>query len=294
VGCKRIVMFDTIGAVQMSLRITENVGVPLVRLFEAYYVEGDNKFLQFAEDKVLVKSVSTGKPAKASEYHSKPYSPNYINDGNPSTRWATNVGSDQWWVEIDLEEVTEVDQVSIVEGWGRIQDFKIECSNSEGDEWTTVFKGTTVGANYSRKFGPVEARYFRLNILKSTEEPTIWEWQLYSTNKTEGWHRCRSLKPDEIKKGECFIDASDLITTPGQYLLRLDGFGEGNSVKKVSLLYNDDAVMDAMVTRFAPGLYNINHTAATTKDYKVRIRLEFTTNIDGRHEPEVFIKRAYE
>ena len=294
VGYKRIVMFEPIVAVQMSLRITENVGVPLVRSFEAFYVEGDNEFLEFAEDKGLVRSASTGKPARASEYHSEPYLPRYINDGNMSTRWATDIGSDQWWVEIDLKAVTEIDQVSIVEGWGRIRKFRIEYRSSENEEWETAVKGSTVGSNYLEKFEPVEGRYFRLNILKSTEEPSIWEWQLYSTNKTEGWRRCESLKPDEIKQGEGIVDVSKHITTPGQYLLRLDGFGIGNNVEKVSLFYNAAAVMDAMVTKLAPGLYNINHTAATTQEYKVRIKLEFTANTDGRFKPEVFIKRAHE
>lgn len=295
VGRKRIVMFDTIEAVQMSLRITESVGTPLVRSFEAHYVDGDNKFLQFPEDKVLEIAVSAGQPATASEYHSTPFLPKYINDGNLSTRWATDFGSDKWWVQIDLEKITEIDRISIREGWGRIQDFKIEYRNSPDQAWKTAFTGTTVGANYSKKFEPIEARYFRLNILKASDLPTIWEWQLHSTKKTEGWSKCGGLNPSELGKGktQSIIDVSKVIARPGQYWLRFDEIGDDDIIEKVSLLYNDEAVMDAMVTKLGPSLYNINHTAATSKEYKVSLEIKFKIKKSNRVTPEIFIKRAF-
>jgi alpha-L-fucosidase len=45
VGRKRIVMFEPLMATQVTLRITENMGMPLIRDFQVYFIEGDNSFL---------------------------------------------------------------------------------------------------------------------------------------------------------------------------------------------------------------------------------------------------------
>ncbi len=62
------------------------------------------------------------------------------------------------------------------EGGNRIQRFNLQFK--EGGEWKTIFAGTTMGADFTKRFEPVTARVVRLNILEATEGPTIDEWEI--------------------------------------------------------------------------------------------------------------------
>ena len=42
-----------------------------------------------------------------------------------------------------------------------------------------IHAGTTLGADYSATFEPVQAQHVRLHILEATDVPTIWEVQLF-------------------------------------------------------------------------------------------------------------------
>jgi len=52
VGYKRLVVFDDVVATEVSLEIVSNVGIPIVREFKVYKLEGDNDFLKFPDDNV--------------------------------------------------------------------------------------------------------------------------------------------------------------------------------------------------------------------------------------------------
>ena len=47
-----------------------------------------------------------------------------------------------------------------------------------GTQWKTFLDDTRIGADYSKTFEPITARQVRLNILESTDGPTIREFQL--------------------------------------------------------------------------------------------------------------------
>ncbi|MHC4147403.1 MAG: alpha-L-fucosidase [Planctomycetota bacterium] len=55
---------------------------------------------------------------------------------------------------------------------------KFELQYKSGTQWKVLCRGTKIGADYSKTFEPVTARQVRLNILESTDGPTIWEFQL--------------------------------------------------------------------------------------------------------------------
>jgi hypothetical protein len=48
----------------------------------------------------------------------------------------------------------------------------------DGNDWETIFDGTTLGDNFRKSFEPVTAREFRLFILDATKGPTINEIEL--------------------------------------------------------------------------------------------------------------------
>jgi alpha-L-fucosidase len=95
-------------------------------------------------------------------------------DGDEETRWATDSGTKQAWVALDLGKTTTIHTLRVREAFpGRVQKFEFQAR--EGNEWKTVLSGTTLGESFSRTFPPVAAREIRLNILDATEGPTIWE-----------------------------------------------------------------------------------------------------------------------
>ena len=104
------------------------------------------------------------------------YGPQKAVDNNWATRWAADAGVRSAWLEVDLGQVKTFDTVVISEGWDRIRKFQLQCESDGG--WKTILEGTLIGSDYERKFEPVTARHVRLDILESTDGPTLWEFQL--------------------------------------------------------------------------------------------------------------------
>ena len=115
---------------------------------------------------------------KASNVHQgdAAYGPDKAFDGLPSTRWATDGGTHQAWIEVAFKRPTKVGRVHIQEACGqRVQEFALEYKS--GEAWTPFYKGKTIGEDFKASFSTVKAKQFRLNILKATEGPTLWEIQ---------------------------------------------------------------------------------------------------------------------
>jgi alpha-L-fucosidase len=109
------------------------------------------------------------------------HDPDRAVDDNMFTRWATDAGTTQAWLEVDLGQPTTFNRARISEEFDRVQEFELQYK--AGNEWTTFAQGTSIGSAYSSVFEPVTARYVRLNILKATEGPTIWEFRLFAPKK---------------------------------------------------------------------------------------------------------------
>jgi alpha-L-fucosidase len=103
------------------------------------------------------------------------YGPEMAFDGDPHTRWATDGGTKQAWIAIDLGKPLTLEGVKIEEEYApRVEKFGLQYK--DGSEWKTFFTGTKLG-HFSQKFPPVTARHLRLNILQANEGPTISEIQ---------------------------------------------------------------------------------------------------------------------
>jgi alpha-L-fucosidase len=105
------------------------------------------------------------------------YGPQEAFDGDPETRWATDGGTKQAWIVADLGKPQRVVGVRIDEALAeRVRRFEFQYQ--DGNAWKTVFTGQKLGAGFSKKFDPVSARSFRLNILDAVDGPTIDEIEL--------------------------------------------------------------------------------------------------------------------
>jgi alpha-L-fucosidase len=130
-------------------------------------------------------SVAMGKPATASNVYRDMvdrYGPAMALDDDPDTRWATDVGTHQAWLEVDLGSPQTIDRAMISEAYApRVQKYELEAK--EGDGWKTFAQGGRLGEEATIRFEPVTAQVIRLNILQASEGPTIWEFQLLPVKK---------------------------------------------------------------------------------------------------------------
>ena len=123
---------------------------------------------------------SETKAAASNIYQSQKdeFGPQKAFDNDPHTRWATDSGTKEAWVSADFEKPLTVQRVRIEEAYpGRVKAFDFQYR--EGQEWKTVFTGTTLGAWFQLQFEPVTAREFRLNIREATDGPTIADIELF-------------------------------------------------------------------------------------------------------------------
>lgn len=296
VGRKRIVVFEPRQVSRLYLTISKSVGEPLLRSLKAYYIK-DMDINSLVD---LPPAVSRGKPAKASATHSAPYTADRINDGNPSTRWGADDPTRTCWIEIDLEKTETIARVEIAELADRIRKFQVEYRNSPDENWKVCLKGTTVGAKYDKSFSPVSGRYFRLNILEATFASTIWEFQLFGNGESgETWDQCHAVGADmfnENNAADIPVDLSPFITTPGQYLVRLENLGETACViDDVKLFYDGRPVLAEMLTTVKAGeLYSINRTAQIIEGSLITLKMKLRTENPKGVSAVVLIKRAIE
>ena len=107
------------------------------------------------------------------------YGPEMAFDNDRETRWATDTGTRQAWLAVDLGRALTVQRVRIEEPsrFARVKKFELQCR--AGAEWKTIFSGASLGAWFQQKFDPVTAREFRLNILEAGDGPTIAEIEFF-------------------------------------------------------------------------------------------------------------------
>jgi alpha-L-fucosidase len=130
-------------------------------------------------------SISTGKKGAASNVFQKnagTYGPDKAMDDDPETRWATDAGTHEAWLEVDLGSPQTFDRVKIDEAYGnRVQEFELQAKR--GDAYETFAKGKRIGTDFDLKFKPVTAQVVRLSILKASEGPTITEFEVLAAKK---------------------------------------------------------------------------------------------------------------
>ncbi|HON08865.1 MAG TPA: discoidin domain-containing protein, partial [Verrucomicrobiota bacterium] len=126
------------------------------------------------------KSITTGKKAEASNVYRgmSEFGPASAVDGDSSTRWATDHGVTNAYLQIDLGTPQKFNYVAIEEAYpGRITNFELKYLKN--NNWITFYKGKHIGERFEASFPMVKAQYIRLEILNATEGPTIYEFQLY-------------------------------------------------------------------------------------------------------------------
>jgi hypothetical protein len=129
-------------------------------------------------------SLTVGKHATASGEWSPEYAASMAFDGNEATRWGAEPGSHSGWLDIDLGAEKTFDRAVFLEAsWGRVEDYELQVR--EGEACRTFYHGGKMG-DVLVHFKPTTGRYVRLNVIKASDVPTIWEVELYAP-QTKLW-----------------------------------------------------------------------------------------------------------
>ncbi len=128
-------------------------------------------------------SLAAAKKATASNvYTNDPsFGPDKAVDEDATTRWATDAGVKEAWLEIDLGAPQMFDRAAISEEYDRVSSWELRAK--QGDAWVTFARGTKIGRNGSFAFPPVTAQVVRLCILAASDGPTLWELRLFAPKK---------------------------------------------------------------------------------------------------------------
>jgi alpha-L-fucosidase len=129
-------------------------------------------------------SLTAGRKATASNVFQNmadQHGPQMAVDDNDDTRWATDHGVHEAWLEVDLGKPCTFDRAAISEEYDRVQAFELQAKRDGRSE--TFARGEKIGHDLALKFAPVTAQVVRLNILKAADGPTIWEFRLFEPKK---------------------------------------------------------------------------------------------------------------
>ncbi|MEA3006861.1 MAG: alpha-L-fucosidase, partial [Acidobacteriaceae bacterium] len=101
-------------------------------------------------------------------------------DGNADTFWSAPAGSHHSILEVDLAKPTNIDRATTMEWLNdgqHVEKYAIEVWM--GNAWKSVATGEAIGHEKMDRFPPVIASRIRLNILSSSQEAHIREFQIY-------------------------------------------------------------------------------------------------------------------
>jgi alpha-L-fucosidase len=102
-------------------------------------------------------------------------------DGDPNTFWSAPAGSRNGVLEADFSQPVTFDRVLTMEWLNegqRVEHYRIEAW--DGKEWKTLVEAHAIGHKKIDAFAPVTATRVRLNILASSGEARIREFQVFN------------------------------------------------------------------------------------------------------------------
>jgi alpha-L-fucosidase len=102
-------------------------------------------------------------------------------DGNPDTFWSAPVGSHHATLEVSFDKAVTFDHAVTMEWLNagqHVQKYSVEIYR--GGKWSEVVRGQAVGHKKIDVFPQVTASRVRLNILSSSADAHIREFQLFN------------------------------------------------------------------------------------------------------------------
>ncbi len=153
------------------------------------------------------KNLAFKKPAKTSSvFHPLYDGPKAVDGDVVNTRWATtSEDKGPWWLEVDFGQNMTFNKTVINEkSFDNLIEYQIQYF-SDG-VWKTAYTGIDPDEIQTDIFEPVTGSKVRLYILKSKNNPTIWEFAVYN-------HPDAKISPQKLAKVNLNIK-SELVIKP--------------------------------------------------------------------------------
>ncbi|MDR2824966.1 MAG: discoidin domain-containing protein, partial [Prevotellaceae bacterium] len=168
------------------------------------------------------------KPVAATSYENAGTLPEYVNDGDPATRWGSAF-SDPQTIEIDLLDVYKINKINLLWEAAYATRYRVEVSADE-ETWEAVYtENAGTGGAKMINFAETEARFVRVTTLARATQygASLFEIEVYGTERV----------PTEITN--VFNNNSDniIIKNIGKKLMV-----EGENLQKISI-YNIQGVL---------------------------------------------------
>jgi alpha-L-fucosidase len=103
-------------------------------------------------------------------------------DGNPDTFWSAPAGSHHAVLEVNFDKPITFDHALTMEWLNdgqHVEKYAIEVWSETDKKWKVIASGEAIGHKKIDAFAAVTASRVRLNILSSTSEAHIREFQLF-------------------------------------------------------------------------------------------------------------------
>ena len=110
-------------------------------------------------------------------------------DGDPETFWSAPAGSHHAVLEANFAKSLTFDHTLVMEWLNdgqHVEHFRIEAWT--GKDWSSLVEGNAIGHKRIDRFGPVTASHIRLNMLASSSEAHIREFQVFSAGSDVRTH----------------------------------------------------------------------------------------------------------
>lgn len=109
-------------------------------------------------------------------------------DGNDSTRWASDSGNGNHWLQVDLGSTNTIDQVRINWEAAYAVDYKVQVS-TDGTNWTDVVNITDNSSEGEKAhtFSDIDARYVRVYTTRArwNANVSLWTLNVYADSAEE-------------------------------------------------------------------------------------------------------------
>jgi alpha-L-fucosidase len=173
IGHKQLRRFPAVTARQVRLVVDKTSAPPAIAEFGLHF----NPLAPASSG-----ALTAHRPATASDVHpgGTQFGPDKAVDDDAETRWATSDQTKQAWLEVELAQPSTISRLVIQELDPRLTQYQLQYRLNTNEEWKVAYAGTKAGTRFTTTFPAVQARFVRLNILDSTQAPTIWEFQVFA------------------------------------------------------------------------------------------------------------------
>ncbi|GAB3921422.1 hypothetical protein GCM10029976_008450 [Kribbella albertanoniae] len=131
--------------------------------------------------------LSRGKPATASSIEGAGFEAGKAVDGNSTSRWASQEGSDPQWIQVDLGAAANLSRVKLNWEAAYGKAYQVQLS-TDGTTWSTAYSTTTADGGTDEIPVTGTARYVRINgTARGTAYGySLFEFEVYGTTSGGG------------------------------------------------------------------------------------------------------------